>query len=269
LLSITKENIAITSGTTVALCSFLLIHIFVVVLKMFDRRDNPDGIFVLNGQVFSVNDLITAMRRHGIRIHLNRDGLSIAGEQISSISNLDGNRCPLANSCEKLSALMDFLKMQNSQEFQERVYDHRDNIEPPYIHEQQQDYNDNYRRDDSRRSDFIKPNNHDLFEGNVSNSRDLFDDPPQEQRGLFDEPTFDNNDESSFFEDQVFGRNDYDDSEYSREKHYIDRPYRDEPQEQLYCQKCGFDLNSNWNSCPRCGQRIAQNSKQNSFDTLF
>lgn len=238
---------------------------------MFDRRENPDGIFVLNGQVFSVNDIIAIMRRHGISIRLNRDSLTVDGEQISSISNLDSNRCPLANSCEKLSSLMDFLKMQKQHEFQERVSDQRANIEPPYVHDSQQDYNDEYRREDSRRSDFIKPNNHDLFEGNVSNSRSLFDEPPQEQRGLFDEPIFDNNndDESSYLEDQVFGRSDYDDSEYSREKQYFDRSYREESQEQLFCQKCGFDLNSNWNSCPRCGQRIAQNTKQNSFDTLF
>ncbi|NHK32825.1 MAG: zinc ribbon domain-containing protein [Asgard group archaeon] len=236
---------------------------------MFDRRENPDGIFVLNGQVFSVNDIIAVMRRHGIRIRLNRDGLTVDGEQISSISNLDSNRCPLANSCEKLSSLMDFLKMQKRQESQEKVYDQRSSIEPPYIHDSQQDYSDDYRREDSRRSDFIKPNNHDLFEGNVTNSRGLFDEPPEEQRGLFDEPSFDNNNESSFFEDQVFSRSDFDDSDYSQENQYRDRSYRDEPQEQIFCQKCGFDLNSNWNSCPRCGQRIAQNNKQNTFDTLF
>ena len=71
-----------------------------------NENNNPDGIFVLNGQIFSVNDLINAMRRQGLRIHLTRGGLSIDGEQISSISSLEGNKCPLASTCEKRVALI-------------------------------------------------------------------------------------------------------------------------------------------------------------------
>jgi hypothetical protein len=239
---------------------------------------------VLNGQVFSVNDLIAVMRRHGIRIRLNRDGLSIDGEQITSISNLDGNKCPLAKSCDKLSALMDFLKLQKSQEFRERVYEHRDSIEPPYIQDSQQDYRDeyrdeyreDYRRDKQKRSDFIKPNNHDLFEGNVSNSRGLFDEPtpqetPSQVKGLFDDPTYGNDKDNSLFENSIFRQGDYDESDYSQDNQYQDRMYRDDSrvQDQLFCQKCGFDLDSNWNTCPRCGQRIVQNNKQKTYDTLF
>ncbi|NHJ46889.1 MAG: zinc ribbon domain-containing protein [Asgard group archaeon] len=243
---------------------------------MFDRSDNPDGIFVLNGQVFSVNDLIAVMRRHGIRIRLNRDGLSVDGEQITSISNLDSNKCPLAKSCDKLSALMDFLKLQKSQESRERAYDRRDSVEPPYIQDSQQDYRDDfredYRRDKSKRSDFIKPNNHDLFEGNVSNSQGLFDEPsPPESQGLFDEPSYSNDKDNSLFEDSLFRQDDYEEPEYSRDNQFQDRSYKDDSrvQDQLFCQKCGFDVDSNWNSCPRCGQRIAQNNRQKTFDTLF
>ena len=39
--------------------------------------------------------------------------------------------------------------------------------------------------------------------------------------------------------------------------------------ESNYCNKCGFDLNPNWNSCPNCGQRIVQRSNRNNNDYFY
>ncbi|HUT80796.1 MAG TPA: hypothetical protein VMZ29_06280 [Candidatus Bathyarchaeia archaeon] len=250
-----------------------------------NNNNNPDGIFVLNGQIFSVNDLINIMRRHGISIRLTRDGLSIDGEQISSVSNLDGNKCPLAGNCEKRVALVEFLKLQKSQPMnQERVYDKPTNYDSPSVSSRdnfdyQEDFRDNYqdlRRDsprDEQSRDFIKPNNHDLFEGNVSNSRGLFDEPPQEEvRGLFDEPDFKDESNEDYFENSFFNRNEYSERELSREDQFESKGYRPEPREmnQHFCKRCGFDIDLSWNSCPKCGQRIiSQNPQKTDSDYLF
>ena len=135
---------------------------------MINYEDNPDGIFVLNGQIFSVNDLINIMRRHGIRIHLNRNGLTVDGEQITSITNLDGNRCPLAPACEKRVALIEFLKIQKSQVTSYSRDDSYEDYEPPLARPMQE--RDSYleqKREPTRR-DFIQPNNHEMLPSNKS-----------------------------------------------------------------------------------------------------
>ncbi len=265
---------------------FCLFFLVVVSLMINNNTNNPDGIFVLNGQIFSVNDLINIMRRHGISIRLTRDGLSIDGEQINSVSNLDGNKCPLAGNCEKRVALVEFLKLQKSQPmYQDRPYDRPTNYDEPSFssrdnYDYQEDYRDNYqdlRRDSPREEqsrDFIKPNNHDLFEGNVSNSRGLFDEPPpqEEVRGLFDEPDFTAESNDDYFENSFFNRNEYTERELSREDQFSSRNNRSEPRDtnQNFCKRCGFDVDPNWNSCPKCGQRIlSQNQQRTDSEYLF
>ncbi len=230
---------------------------------MINYEDNPEGIFVLNGQIFSVNDLISIMRRHGIRIHLNRNGLTIDGEQITSISNLDGNRCPLATACDKRVALVDFLKLQKTQVAQEE--DNYD-CEPPLARPMQEraDSSD-YRKEPSRR-DFIQPNNHDLFEGNISEKSNFYEEPEREERPQFEEESFYDNPREKQFEDSLFQSKQYPEKEYSREKQIHD--YKTEEPSNSYCKRCGFDINSTWNSCPKCGQRILV-EKANNDDYLF
>ncbi|MHA1211861.1 MAG: zinc ribbon domain-containing protein [Candidatus Heimdallarchaeota archaeon] len=236
-------------------------------------NNNPDGIFVLNGQIFSVNDLINVMRRHGMRIRLTGNGLSVDGEEISSITNLDDNRCPLAGQCDKRIALIDFLKLQRSQDTrQDHFQDYRPaNDSQMFSSSQiQKPHTEAYREEPSR--DFIKPNNHDLFEGNVSRNTGLFDEPQQHQpqeemRGLFDEPSFQSESEDSFF-----NRTEYSEQELPRDNQFGSRDSRPEPRDmnQHFCNRCGYDINPTWNSCPKCGQRVStQNSQRSEPDYLF
>ncbi len=222
--------------------------------------NSPDGIFVLNGQIFSVNDLINAMRRQGLRIHLNRDGLSIDGEQITSISSFDENKCPLASTCEKRVALVDFLKLQKTQNVREDYHqENRTEHEPSSDifggnHEQE----DLQMRKENPRRDFIKPNNHDLFEGNVSNTPGLFDEPVDEIRGLFDEPDLFSEPETKQFEDSLYRNDSLEEKSFSRDDMFSDHSRRGSHQEseQPFCSECGFDLQSSWNTCPNCSHRI-------------
>ena len=229
------------------------------------RRDDPnnsDGIFVLDGQIFSVNDLISTMRRMGISIRLSRDGLTIDGEHISSITNLDGNKCPLASNCDKRIALVEFLKLQKRQSVadnQQQQYSNRSSEydqEPMYSSPSRQHSRDEYHSEESSR-DFIKPNNHDLFEGNIANSSPLFDEPQEETRGLFDEPEFQSKPEERLFEDSFFSRSE---SNFSRDKQHDSRGFQEDRNQrnmgQLYCKKCGYDLDSGWSICPKCGSRV-------------
>ena len=220
---------------------------------------NPDGIFVLNGQIFSVNDLINAMRRQGLRIHLNRDGLTIDGEQITSISNLDENQCPLASTCEKRVALVEFLKLQKKQNSRDRYHqNHRIGYDSsPDIFSEDEDEDFQLRREDSRR-DFIKANNHDLFEGNVSNSPGLFDEPLEEGRGLFDEPDLFSEPESKQFEDSPYRENSFEEKSFSRDDLFTEPKRQDSRQDtdQPFCPECGFDIQPSWNSCPNCSYKI-------------
>ncbi len=233
---------------------------------MINYEDNPEGIFVLNGQIFSVNDLISIMRRNGIRIHLNRTGLTIDGEQITSISNLDENRCPLATACDKRIALVEFLKLQKTQVTQEAdSYDY----EPPLARPMQErgDSSD-YRKELSRR-DFIQPNNHDLFEGNISDKPNFYEEPEREERPQFEDDNFYDNSRDKQFEDSLFQSKKYPEKEYSREKKIYDYDeYKTEELSNSYCKRCGYDLNSAWNSCPKCGQRILVERASNN-DYLF
>lgn len=221
-----------------------------------DNNNNPDGIFVLNGQIFSVNDLINAMRRQGLRIHLNRDGLSIDGEQITSISNFDENNCPLASTCEKRVALIDFLKLQKTQNVRENYHQANrfEHESSPDIFGSNHEQEDFQMRRESPRRDFIKPNNHDLFEGNVSNSPGLFDEPVEEIRGLFDEP------ETKQFEDSFYHDDSSEEQSFSRDNIFSDHNRRGTPQtsEQPFCSECGFDLQSSWNTCPNCSHKITR-----------
>ncbi len=236
---------------------------------MINNDDNAKGIFVLNGQMFSVNDLINVMRRHGLRIDMTRNGLAIDGEQITSISNLDGNKCPLAGTCEKRIALVEFLKLQKTQGTRDQNYDF---IEPPYLQSSQQSSQYEYRSKEPR-NDFIKPNNHDLFEGNVSQSRGLFDEPEveTEMRGLFDEPDFYSDSEEPLFEGSLFNENNNQNRDLPRDRQFSNSSNYNETHtvENNYCNKCGFDLNPSWNSCPNCGQRITQRSNRNNNDYFY
>lgn len=237
--------------------------------------NNPDGIFVVNGQVFSINDLLNVMRRHGMRIRVNANGLYIDGEQINSITNFNDNKCPLAKTCEKRVALIEFLKLQKNQQ-QSKDYSQRDfsyESEPQsFYQDTYEDSNDqdNYfeQKEDKPRRDFIRPNNHDLFEGNVEESRGLFDEPVTEARGLFDEPDLFSESETSNFEDSFYKE---------RPEHFDDRrepndnPYRENTRdnrsftrdnpEQPFCAECGFDLKPSWVSCPNCGYRIIRKKR--------
>jgi len=245
-------------------------------VQMLSRDDDSssNGIFVLNGQIFSVNDLINAMRRQGINIRLNREGISIDNEYIPSITNLEGDRCPLAKICEKRIALVEFLKLQKSRQALHEYGDERRS--PTY----QQSFTRNFTPEESpsRESsspDFIRPNNHDLFEGNVSDSRALFDEPLQSpSRGLFDEPDFTSGDTDLPFEDSLFERNNNFDSSFSRDKERFSERFSDDSHHtnnssQLFCKKCGYDLQSNWKVCPSCGYRIERQESQRSEDYLF
>jgi hypothetical protein len=234
---------------------------------MINYEDNPDGIFVLNGQIFSVNDLISIMRRHGIQIHLNRDGLTSDGEQISSISNLDGNKCPLATACEKRVALVEFLKLQKTQDTRG---DDSYGYEPPLARPmQEREPLSEYKKEPTRR-DFIQPNNHDLFEGNISDSSKLYNEPEKVERPQFDDDDFFDDPRESQFEDSLFQRKEYpQEKEYSREKQVYDYDdYKTEELSNSYCKRCGYDLNSAWNSCPKCGQRVLVEKASNE-DYLF
>lgn len=263
------------------------------------RRDEPeksDGIFVLNGQIFSVNDLINTMRRMGISIRLTRDGMTVDGEHINSITDLDGNKCPLAGNCEKRVALVDFLKLQKKRSavderpvvpptaFEESLYSYpRDS----YSTQQQSQHSRQDFRSEEPARDFIKPNNHDLFEGNVSGPQDLFEESRDEPSGLFDEPDFRSELEEKLFEDSFFSRSEYSDDDFSREKPQFDsrdtrdtrdsRGYFDNrddfnqrSENQLYCKKCGYDLEQTWSTCPKCGSRVPiQQSKRTESEFLF
>ncbi|MHA1155606.1 MAG: hypothetical protein ACTSQK_05815 [Candidatus Heimdallarchaeota archaeon] len=236
-------------------------------------NNNPDGIFVLNSQIFSVNDLINAMRKQGLRIHLTRDGLSIDGEQITSISSLDENKCPLAGTCEKRVALVEFLKLQKTQNAQENY--HRGNRfeqeASPDIFSRSNELEDlQNRREDSRR-DFIKPNNHDLFEGNVSNSPGLFDEPVEEIRGLFDEPDLFTEPETKQFEDSFYRDDSLEEKSHSQDDMFSDTSRRRPQQEseQPFCPECGFDIQPSWNTCPNCSHKITRRVEARNKNRYF
>jgi len=238
-------------------------------------NSNSNGIFVLNGQVFSVNDLINAMRRQGIHIHLSKDGLSIDGEYIPSITNLEGDRCPLAKNCEKRIALVEFLKLRKK----EGTFDFE--REPRQSSFQDSSFTREFpikeRTRESPTPDFIQPNNHDLFEGNVSNSRGLFDEPVQESpRGLFDEPDFNADERDLSFEDSFFEQRPHEgfDSDFTQDNQGLSNTFdmhRDSHSQnhQLFCQRCGYDLQQNWKVCPSCGKQVEPQSSSHSEDYLF
>ncbi|MHA1586640.1 MAG: hypothetical protein ACTSUW_04810, partial [Candidatus Heimdallarchaeota archaeon] len=68
------------------------------------------------------------------------------------------------------------------------------------------------------------------------------------------------------FEDSLFQSKKYPEKEYSREKQIYD--YKTEELSNSYCKRCGFDINSTWNSCPKCGQRILV-ERANNDEYLF
>ena len=127
-----------------------------------------------------------------------------------------------------------------------------------------------FSREDSRR-DFLRPNNHDLFEGNVSDPRVMYDEPEPESPGLFDEPDI-RAPEKPYFEDSFFQPDDYPERQQQQQQPQ-DRPLFDDPvsyrepqrQETSYCKKCGFDLNPSWNSCPNCGQRVIRRDSSDDY----
>ena len=256
----------ITSRNTLFLCNSNDYFLFEV-LDMLNNDDNTDGIFVVNGQIFSATDLLDVMRRHGIRIRVSRDGLNVDGEQISSISHLDHDKCPLASTCEKRVALVEFLKLQKSQDRAPHRYDDNSNYSSYSERDgfmQQDDQEDDYEFDrDTRRSDFIRPNNHDLFEGNVSQQAGLFDEPstPTRERGLFDEPDLfsDSRDERPF-EETFYQDNSNQEERSFRQPDNFSRQTQQESN-QPFCSECGFDLKPNWVSCPNCGHRVLRHSR--------
>lgn len=236
--------------------------------------NNPDGIFVINGQIFSAVELLNAMRRHGIHVRVGQNGLNIDGEQISSISNLDDNKCPLASTCDKRVALVEFLKLQRkhgnkiSQEREQQIepeplqslFD-----EAPLFKNEQRN-----RKEDSRR-DFIKANNHDLFDGNISSKPGLFDENINQERGLFDGPDLFTETENSQFEDSFYkegnhyeGRKSIQEDSFSQK-----RNLNFQDKEQPFCAECGFDLKPNWVSCPNCGYRVIRKNVQNEKNYFY
>jgi predicted RNA-binding Zn-ribbon protein involved in translation (DUF1610 family) len=261
---------------------------------MINTDRHSDGIIVVNDQIFSVQDLLRAMHRLGINIRLTRDGLIVDGERISSISKLDDTSCPLAKTCEKRIALVEFLKLQQDRSrvqtkettpsrdifshnspllFQENKNDY------PYKQQDTKDslYQTSQREHGIRRdsnSDFIKPNNHDLFEGNVSEPDRSFPLEEEEEednplKGLFDEPDIysnvgdnSNNDfeQRLFYDEQPIGGQTFDDEEsfLDNRDHYSDQEETDKP----FCSECGFDLEPNWNSCPNCGYKVIRSKRQ-------
>jgi len=241
---------------------------------------NPKGVFVVNEQIFSVTELLNLMQRHGIRVKVNRDGLMINGECISSVANFEDNRCPLATSCEKRVALVDFLKVQKSRESYRPMNSHTQEYEAPEAYPTMSQNSEYLERKEEPRRDFIKPNNHDLFEGNINNSRGLFDEPEEEPiMGLFDEPDIFSSPEvqrrDSSQDDQFFDSNNDDYREDSQPLPQ-DKPYSANNQDygvhnrsqQPFCSECGFDMNPTWNSCPNCGHKIIRRNTNNS-DKLF
>ncbi|MHA1366696.1 MAG: zinc ribbon domain-containing protein [Candidatus Heimdallarchaeota archaeon] len=230
--------------------------------------------------IFSVTELLNLMQRHGIRVKVNRDGLMINGECISSVANFEDNRCPLATSCEKRVALVDFLKVQKSRESYRPMNSHTQEYEAPEAYPTMSQNSEYLERKEEPRRDFIKPNNHDLFEGNINNSRGLFDEPEEEPiMGLFDEPDIFSSPEvqrrDSSQDDQFFDNNNDDYREDSRPLPR-DKPYSANNQDygvhnrsqQPFCSECGFDMNPTWNSCPNCGHKIIRRNTNNS-DKLF
>ncbi len=241
---------------------------------------NQKGVFVVNDQIFSVTDLLNIMQRHGIRVKINRDGLMIDGEYISSVANLEENRCPLSTSCEKRTALVDFLKVQRSKESYRPMNSHSREYEAPEAYPTMSQNPEYPERKEEPRRDFIKPNNHDLFEGNINNSRGLFDEPEEEPiMGLFDEPDIFSSPEVQRSEplqdDQFYSSNNDDYREDSRPLPR-DKPYSANDQDysvqnrsqQPFCSECGFDMNPTWNSCPNCGHKVIRRNTNNS-DKLF
>jgi hypothetical protein len=243
---------------------------------------NPKGVFVINDQIFSVTDLLSIMQRHGIRIKVNRDGLMIDGEYISSIANLEDDRCPLSTSCEKRVALVDFLKVQRSKESYRPMNSHTREYDAPQAYPTVTHNPEYLERKEEPRRDFIKPNNHDLFEGNINNSNaDLFDEPEEPIMGLFDEPDIFSSPDvhrgNQSQDDQYYGNSNNNSNDYSDSRPLPrDRPYSSNDQEfgvhnrsqQPFCSECGFDLNPTWNSCPNCGYKVVRGNSNNS-DKLF
>jgi len=239
---------------------------------------NPKGVFVVNDQIFSVTDLLNIMQRHGIRVKVNRDGLMIDGEYISSVANFEDNRCPLATSCEKRVALVDFLKVRRSREAYRPMNSHSREYEAPEAYPTMTQNPEYLERKEGPRRDFIKPNNHDLFEGNINNSSGLFDEPEEEPiMGLFDEPDIFSSPEvqrrDSSQDDQFYdNNNDYSDSRplpRDRSLSTNDQDYSDQNRsQQPFCSECGFDMNPTWNSCPNCGYKVVRKNSTNS-DKLF
>lgn len=242
--------------------------------KMKDTR-TIDGIFVLNGQIFSVDKLITIMRRHGIRISPSEDGLIIEGERISSLSNIGPNSCPLAQTCEKRIAITEFLKLQRKQHPSKRTTQSSDEYGSPLTHDDysshQQSITPTKKPGDSHRGSFIKPNNHDLFEGNIEDGPGLFDEPIEESEdfsSLFDEPeSFREANRRTDIKSSQYPEKDYSEQFFSREQtngHSTVKRRTDEP----FCPSCGTDIDPSWNSCPHCGKPLkkGQNSRR---DKLF
>ena len=233
---------------------------------MINNDEKPDGIMVINGQIFSASELITIMRRHGIRIGMNREGLIIDGEQVTSISNLDDNKCPLAGTCEKRVALVEFLKLQKNREIRDsHQFDESINYREAslfYDNNDEENHFDEFRREEPR-NDYIKPNNHDLFEGNVSNQIGLFDPPhtENENRGLFDEPPLFSEPKSNQYEDSFY-QEDNDFEQNQRQDDFYPERNQNQRQDtnQPFCSECGFDLKPNWVSCPNCGYRVVRKS---------
>ena len=240
---------------------------------MINNDSKPDGILVVNGQIFSASDLINIMRRHGIRIGLNREGLIINGEQVSSISNLDDNKCPLAGTCEKRVALVEFLKLQKIREIETPQF-REDNLnysEASLFYDNHENHNNDFRRDEPR-NDFIKPNNHDLFEGNISNQRGLFDEPSERSnRGLFDEPPLFSDSGENHFEESLYREsNDFESKPIQNEDYYSENhQFQQQDSQQPFCSECGFDLQPSWVSCPNCGNRVIRRTNTNEKNYFF
>ncbi|MBD3192178.1 MAG: zinc-ribbon domain-containing protein [Candidatus Heimdallarchaeota archaeon] len=235
-----------------------------------------DGIFVLNGQIFSVNDLINIMRRHGIRISPAENGLLLEGERISSISAIEPNSCPLAQTCEKRMAIIEFLKLQKNQIHSKRTVKFPDDYDSQFT---QDEYPPSHpqtiaspkKQGDSRRGSFIRPNNHDLFEGNIDDGPGLFDEPIDETEdfsSLFEEPeSFQEPSRRSDIETHRHPEKEYSEQFFSREQNQEQSSIRrraDEP----FCPSCGTDIDPSWNSCPHCGKQLKRSQNSRS-DKLF
>ncbi|MEA2070043.1 MAG: zinc ribbon domain-containing protein [Asgard group archaeon] len=255
---------------------------------MYTQEKNQKGIFVINNQVYSINDIISAMQRQGINVTIHSSGLMIEGERIPAISDFRGSNCPIAKTCEKRKALLQFLKLQKTQgrnsEFYSREtsaesYDYSGSPTRSYGQREGEHHARTTHRTREQR-DFIKPNNHDLFEGNITDDPDFsndfenthYEEDQEEDFELFDDDLFSESSQEDFEKplfDEGYAQETYHEKANSRRRQRMD--YEDDypSDEKPFCPTCGYDLDSSWSICPNCGEKIVRKEKKQDKGLFF